>query len=884
MTLSAGTRLGPYEILSPLGAGGMGEVYKAKDTRLDRTVAIKVLPEDFATDPDRRARFEREARAASALNHPHICTLHDIGHQDGVDYIVLEHLEGETLADRLANGPLPLDGVLRYGIEIAQALAAAHRAGILHRDLKPGNVMLTKSGAKLLDFGLAKRAGVERGEALSVMQTATQAKPLTSAGTVMGTIQYMSPEQLEAKEADARSDIWALGTLLYEMATGKRAFSGASQASIAAAILKEEPKPMRELQPVAPPALDRLVRACLAKDRDERMQSAGDVGRELSWMGEDDETVPIRDSPGRRMNILLGTLAGTVAGGLVATITVLKLRSGEPPGASSLKQLTVTLPSIELAARDYQGLALSPDGKHLVFPGHRAGVTQLYDRPMDRLEASPIPGTEGALQPFFSPDGRWVGFFAGGKLKKVALAGGTPVAICDARSHNGSVWGSDDTILFSDAGLFRVSAAGGSPQPVTTPDPGLNESGHTDPAILPNGQAILFTIWTGGYGRAQVAVQSLKSGQRQLLFDGQNPHFTPTGHIVFFRAGSLWAAPFDSDRLKVIGSPTPVVQGVHSEWGLWSYFALAGDGTLAYLPGAFDAKRLVWVDRKGAVAPLGAPPKPYDNPVISPDGQRLAIVIREENNDVWSYELARGTLTRLTSDPGEDETPIWMPDGTAVAFAGNRSGGGKLLSRLADGSGTDEVLLGTRGGHRHVDSVSPDGQVLAFEDSGSATGSDIWVMPLHGERNPQPFVQTTFSEGGAKFSPDGRSIAYMSDESGRSEVYVAPYPGPGGRSQVSTDGGVEPVWARSGRELFFRTGDKMMVADVTIQPTFTASQPRVLFEGHFDFLPWNANYDVAPDGQRFLMVQPAEATGRSQINIVLNWFEELKRLVPSTHS
>ncbi len=671
------------------------------------------------------------------------------------------------------------------------------------------------------------------------------------------------------------------------MLTGRQAFAGDTIADIVVAVMTKEPD-WAALPAATPPRVVELLRRCLKKDPRERLRDIGDARMEI----EEARVAPLPpNEPVRILHSRTGwtsglrwTLTGILVGGLLATITVSKLQSGGSPAASSLKQLAIGLPpTIELVAHDKQGLALSPDGKHLVFPGRRAGVTQLYDRPLDGLEASPIPGTEGAARPFFSPDGRWVGFVAGGKLKKVALTGGTPVAICDVQNSNGATWGPDDLILFSSGGLFRVSAAGGSPQRVTTPDANQDESDHQTPDILPGGQAVLFTTWTGGYAHPKITVQSLNTGQRRTLLDGMHPRFATTGHIVFFRAGSLWAAPFDLDRLDVTGSPVPVVQGVHVEWATWPYFTLANDGTLVYVPGApLDAKRLVWVDRKGAVQPLSAPPKPYDNPVLSPDGQRLAIVIREDNHDVWTYEPARGTLTRLTSDPGEDETPVWMPDGKRLVFAGNRLGAQKVLSTSADGTGAEEEVLGTRGGHRHAVSVSPDGQVVAFEEDSSATGFDVWVMPVQGDRKPRPFLRTQFTETGAKFSPDGRWIAYTSNESGESEVYVLAYPGPGGKWKISTGGGAEPIWARSGRELFYRNGDKMMVAEVTTQPTFTTSQPRVLFEGRFDTLPWNSNYDVTPDGQRFLMVQSADPAGQNQLNVVLNWFEELKRLVPAT--
>ncbi len=885
MPLAPGTQLGPYEITAPLGAGGMGEVYRARDTKLGRDVALKVLPEGFSKDSERMARFRREAQVLASLNHPNIASIYGLEDSGGVHALVMELVEGPTLAERVQPSGVPLEEALAIARQIAEALEAAHEKGIVHRDLKPSNVKVTPEGkVKVLDFGLAKALDpLDSASNLSPNDSPTVSAAASKAGLILGTAAYMSPEQARGKPVDKRTDIWSFGCVLYETLTGGQAFASETVSDTIAKILEREPDWQR-LPAETPGHIRQLLRRCLEKDPKRRLRDIGDARIEIEEArvapAPPDGPAPIRHSRRAWKSSLLWTLAGILVGGLIATITVLKLQSGGSPGTSSPKQLALSLPStVELVAHDKQGLAISPDGKHVVFPGRRAGVTQLYDRPIDRLEASPIPGTQGAAQPFFSPNGRWVGFFAGGKLKKVALAGGTPVAICDVRDPNGATWGSDDMILFGDKGVLRVSAAGGSPQTVTIPDSNRNESDHMEPDILPGGEAFLFTIWTGGYAHAKVAVQSLKTGQRRVLLDGIKPRFAATGHIVFFRAGSLWAAPFDLDRLDVTGEPLPVVEGIHVEWAVWPYFSFASDGTLIYAPGApLDAKRLVWVDRKGAVQPLNAPPKPYDNPRLSPDGQRLAVVIREENHDVWTYEPARGTLTRLTSDPGEDETPVWMPDGKRLVFAGNRSGGSQLLSTGADGSGTEEVLLGIRRGHRHADSLSPDGQVLAFEEESQATGSDIWVMPLQGDRKARPFLRTTFNEAGAKFSPDGRWIAYSSDESGRSEVYVQAYPGPGGKRQISTEGGVEPVWARSGRELFYRNGVKLLVAEVRTQPAFSASRPRVLFEGRYDTLPWNSNYDVTPDGQRFLMVQSAEPTGQSQINVVLNWFEELKRL------
>jgi serine/threonine protein kinase/Tol biopolymer transport system component len=886
MSLAPGVRLGAYDVLAFIGAGGMGEVYRARDSNLNRDVALKILPGAFASDPDRLTRFTREAQTLAALNHPNIAHIHGLEESGGVRALVMELVEGDDLAQRIARGPIPLDEALPIAKQITEALEAAHEAGIIHRDLKPANIKVRPDGTvKVLDFGLAKALESEIG-AVNISQSPTITSPaMTRMGVIMGTAAYMPPEQARGKAVDKRADIWAFGCVLYEMLTAKRAIDGDTFTDIVVALMTKEPD-WTALPLATPPRVVELLRRCLKKEPRERLRDIGDARLEIdqALSSPPDAPVPYSRTAWRWGFLWIAT--GLIVGGVLATIIMSKLPSRDSLAASSPKQLALDLPpSIELVSNDQQALALSPDGKHLVFPGRQAGVIQLYDRPIDHFDVSPIPGTEGATQPFFSPDGRWVGFFAGGKLKKIALTGGTPATICDVAfgQIHGAAWGPDDMILFGGGGLFRVPAAGGSPERLTAPDPNQDESDHELPNILPGGQAVLFTIWTGGFAHPKIAVQSLKTGQRRILLTGVGPHFVPTGHIVFFRAGSLWAVPFDPTRLELTGSPTPVVQGIHVEWAVWPYFTLANDGTLVYVPGApLDAKRLVWVDRKGTVQPLNAPLKPYDFPRLSPDGKRVAIVIREdENHDIWTHELERGTLTRLTFDPGEDETPVWMPDGQSLIFAGNRSGASRLLSARADGSGIEEEVLGTRGGHRHAYSVSPDGEVLAFQEYGPTTGSDIWIVPLKGDRKARPFLKTPFEEGGATLSPDGRWIAYASDESGRSEVFVQPYPGPGGKWQVSTEGGVEPTWARSSRELFYRNGDKMWVAEVKTQPSFSASQPRVLFQGRYDTSPWYANYDVTPDGQRFLMVQPAEPTSQSQLNIVLNWFEELKRLVPA---
>jgi eukaryotic-like serine/threonine-protein kinase len=895
MGLPTGTQLGPHEILSAIGAGGMGEVYKARDTRLERTVAIKVLPAHLADRAELRERFDREARAISSLNHPHICTLYDIGHQDGIDYLVMEYVEGETLAARLAKGPLPLDQVLQYAIEIADALDKAHRKGVTHRDLKPGNIMLTKSGSKLLDFGLAKlRQNVSPATPLSELPTAKD--PVTAQGTILGTLQYMAPEQLEGKEADARTDIFAFGAVVYEMATGKRAFEGKSQASVIGAILKDDPPPISSLQPMTPPALDRVVKKCLRKDPDERWQSARDVTDELKWIAEGGSqaglltpTAAVKGihALGRRANILsLGALLLVAA---IASLATWNLRPS--PSPQPVTRTVINLPPGQQLSGLENGpaVALSPDGTHLAYVARQGGTQQIYLRAMDNLEARPIPGTEGALNPFFSPDGQWLGFFAGGKLKKVSVSGGAALTLGDAALPRGASWSSHGMIVFAPTNvsvLQQVPDAGGTPQPLTRFKKG--DVSQRWPEFLPGGKAVLFAAGTSGinFTNAQVALQSVGTGERRnLIQGGMYPRYAPSGHLVYAQGGSLMAVPFDPQRLTATGAAVPVVEGLlQSPSSGAAQYSFSATGSLVYVSGGVQSAqlRLVWVNRNGAEQPLAAPAHAYLNPLVSLDGRRVAVGITELESQIWLYDLSRETLTRLTFEGNVNNRPVWTPDGKRIAFESNKEGPGNVFWQLADGSGGMERL--TTSDYTQVPmSWSPDGQRLAFIETNPTTGWDIWVLRM-GDRKAQPFLRTRFDESVPRFSPDGRWLAYISNESGRFEIYVQPYPGPGGKWQISTEGGTEPAWNPNGRELFYRRGDKMMAVDIATQPGFVAGKPRVLFEGRYEPTPGTTpNYDVSPDGQRFLMLKSGEAgeVAPTQINVVLNWFEELKRRVPT---
>ena len=892
MAIQPATRLGPYEILSAIGAGGMGEVYKGRDTRLDRIVAIKVLPAHLADKPELRERFEREARTIASLNHPHICTLHDIGRQDGTDFLVMEYLEGETLASRLLKGPLPLGQVLQYAIEISDALDKAHRKGVTHRDIKPGNVMLTKSGTKLLDFGLAKLKQAATPAATPVSQLPTLSHNPTAEGTILGTLQYMAPEQVEGKndEIDARTDIFALGAVVYEMATGKKAFEGKTNASVMGAILHLEPPPMSSLQPVTPPALDRLVRRCLVKEPDERCQSAKDLCDELKWIAEGGAQVaPLLTVPatgiralGRRP--LIFGLGALLLGAVMAGVAIWNLKPTPAPPPRPVVRTIISLPAgTELAGLGQSAIAISPDGKQVAFIATRGGIQQLYLRAMDSLEARAVPGTDQAINPFFSPDGQWVGFFARNELKKVPTNGGAVQTVGAGGISPGAAWSSQGMIALSpDPGsdLQQVSDAGGAPQPLTRLENG--ESSHGWPEFLPGGRAVLFAAALTGtnWSTAKVAVQSLGTGaRRDLVPGGTQPRYAPSGHLVYAQGSTLMVAPFDSQRLEVTGAAVPAVEGVlQSAVDGPVQYSFSDTGSLIYVAGGSQSRQSkpMWVTRSGTEQPLAIPARNYLYPRLSPDGRRVAISIEDQQRDIWLYDFSRETLTRFTFEGGPNDSPAWTPDGKRIAFS---SGPASMFWQLADGSGGREQLA-------TIDAVprswSPDGQLLAFVSPTVTTKRDIWVLRMS-DRKAEPFLRTPFNETVPAFSPDGRWLAYASDESGRYEIYVRPYPGPGGKWQISTAGGEQPVWNPNGRELFYRSGDKMMAVEIATEPGFAAGKPRVLFEGPYATQSTYPDYDVSPDGQRFLMLKPAAQAeeGPTQINVVLNWFEDLKRLAPT---
>jgi Tol biopolymer transport system component len=881
--LKNGAKLGPYEILAGIGAGGMGEVYRAHDPKLKRDVAIKVLPAAFVNDPERLVRFQREARMLASLNHPNIASIYGLEDSNNIHALVMQLAEGPTLAERIAQGPIPIEDVLRIAKQIADALEYAHEKGIIHRDLKPANVKVAADDTvKILDFGLAKALETEPSSA-ELANSPTLSHLATQAGVLLGTAAYMSPEQAKGKPVDRRADIWAFGCVLYEMLTGKQAFGGDAVTETLAAVLKNEPD--WSLLPTSTPMRVRvLLQRCLQKDPKQRLRDIGDarisLDEVLSGAPEGTAALAAAVPVWRRA---FPWAAGILAV-IITAVAVWNLKPFRAPPPKPVTRFTITLPPGQhLAGLPRLALALSPDGNLLAYvaTAQQGGAQQIYVRAMDTGETRGIPGTEGAVNPFFSPDGQWLGFFAGGKLKKISVNGTAAQGVADAAIPIGASWGRQGTIVFGElgSGLQQVSDAGGSPHPLTPSETG--DVSPRWPEFLPGSKVVVFsTVLSQG-----IVAQPIGKGKRRNLVQGQEgtmPHYASSGHLIYVESGNLMAVPFDLERLEVIGEAVPVVQGV-SQINDSAQYSISGTGSLVYVPGTRQGgtqRKLVWVSRNGAEQTLAAPVRDYLLPRLSPDGRRLAVGIEgPEETQVWVYDLARDTLARLTFGGAINIAPVWTPDGKRIAFESNKEGPLHVFWQLADGSGGPESLSS---GTREVPaSWSPDGQQLAFVTTGGTP--HIGVLRLS-DRKAQTFLQAQSLAGGPQFSPDGHWLAYVSDESGRREVYVQPYPGPGGKWLISNEGGAEPIWNRNGRELYYRSGDKMMAVDITTQPAFAAGKPRQLFEGRYLRSPYSVPfYDVSPDGQRFLMLKPVEQeqAAPTQINVVLNWTEELKRLVPT---
>ena len=873
MDLAPGTRLGSYEIVSPLGAGGMGEVYRGRDVRLGRDVAIKVLPSATASDPDRRKRLDREARAVSALNHPNICTLHDIGSQDGVDYLVMELVDGESLAARLTRGALPIDQALRCGVEIAEALNAAHRRGIVHRDLKPGNVMLAKTGAKLLDFGLAKA------EPSHGVGDATRTAPLTEDGAILGTLQYMAPEQLEGKPADARTDIFAFGAVLYEMVTGRRAFGGSSQARLIGAILQDQPPPIDPAVARTAYGLDRVVQQCLAKDPDERWQSVQDLRDELKWIANNRSTAgslvgsleggaPI----GRRERVAWGFAALALIGAVLSLVWAVATR--RPPTELPEERLDIATPptsdSIAL-----NSLAVSPDGQQIVFVAPLDGTNRLWLRPLNSATARPISGTEDASFPFWKPDSLSIGFFANSKLKRVNLADGSVEELAAASSGRGGAWSRNGTIVFAPGSvdpLYRVSEHAGSTAVIVTHLVAGKQVSHRFPQFLADDRHLLF--FAGGPRENQGEyVTTIDSGEpRRLSFDTDTAATFTNGRLFFIRQGTLFAATFDTQQMSM-GEPTPVAVGVMYDTGKGA-FSASPNGVIAYRAGGKVQRQLVWFDRFGnMVATVTTTDIVPLNPDVSQDG-RILFQLVDGNTDIW--EATRTGFTRVTTDPADEWCAVWAKDGSGrFAFASNRNGAYDLFQRSSDG--TERALLQSNEGKIPID-WSGDGRFLLYRVFGAS--SDLWVLPLEGPPKPLAFATTHFEEREGQFSPDGHWIAYQSNERGHFEIYLQPFPGSDKTIPipVTPKGGTQPRWRRDGTELFYIAPDETLMA---VPMTWRAAgqpplpdTPVVLFRTRIALGPVpGANkqqYGVSPDGQRFLINTEPEDTGTSPITLILH--------------
>jgi serine/threonine protein kinase len=929
-----GKTLAHYEITSQLGKGGMGEVYQAKDRKLGRDVAIKVLPEEFARDTDRVARFQREAKLLASLNHPNIAAIHGLEESEGTNFLVLELVEGQTLAERIAGtpgrAPEKIAEILKLALQIAEALEAAHEKGVIHRDLKPANIKVTPEGkAKVLDFGLAKAFAGEQAD-LNLSNSPTLSNAATQQGVILGTAAYMSPEQARGETVDKKADIWAFGCVLFEMLTGRATFEGRTVSDVLASVIKSEPAWSR-LPPNLHPRIRLLLERCLEKEAKNRCSGIGDARADIQKALADPGGVLAPPVPQSRPRTLLAWVAvAVVLAAIITGAAVWKLRKSEPPQVTRLyfelpkdQQLSISMAGSEIA--------VSPDGRQIVYAANGG----LYLRSMDELEARLIPGiAENPLQPFFSPDGKWIGYrsggFAGGQLKKIAISGGTPVTLTEASPLGRISWGEDGTIVYGDRvkGIMRVSANGGIPEVLVKAEEGRI---YICPQILPGGKAVLFTFATGPY---KVMVQSLRSGERKELFGGDTARYLPTGHIVYALENNIFAIPFNPAKLEVEGEPIRMVEGVFRL--LAPVYAVSDSGTLVYVsqPAGFVSmpgrggrggmgmlgrggrgggtsvqNTLVWVDRNGKEEPLGTLPNYYGSPRISPDGTKVALTVTaNEAINIWIWDLVRKNLTPLTFVKLAAQSPLWTLDSKRIAYGTVGETRNNVYWKAADGTGKDELL------HSSPTQVMPpfpwtwsrDGKILIMasmetvQETGIGTSRpdrsiDIGALSMEGDRKWKLLLKEKYSELQPQVSPDGRWMAYTSNESGKNEIYVRPFPDvEGGRQKVSTDGGDSALWSRNGRELFYRNGDAVMTVLVQTEPTFSLGIPRILFrrtyasEGNPLFNRW----DVSPDGKRFLMikaVQPAETPGEKppaaeapqwRINIVLNWHEELKQRVP----
>jgi Tol biopolymer transport system component len=897
VALKTGAKLGPYEILGRIGAGGMGEVYQARDTRLNRIVAIKILPSHLADSAESRDRFEREARMIASFNHPHICTLHDVGHHGTTDYLVMEFLEGETLASRLSKGPLPLEQTLQYAIQIADALDKAHRKGMTHRDLKPGNIMLTKSGAKLLDFGLAKlKQGVPAPGVLH-SRLSTAENSITARGAIVGTLQYMAPEQLEGRDTDARTDIFALGAVIYEMATGKRAFEGKSQASIIAKILEIDPPPISSLQSMTPLALDRVVTTCLAKDADHRLQSVQDLKLELEWIRDavaEPLALAVAPPPAGWRRALPWALFGATALVLVLFAWMYEAGIRKAIPAEPVR-LQIPMPA-KAPLRLTGGLALSPDGRWLAFIATGAGgVSRIWIRALNSLEIRPLPGTESVgTMLFWSPDSRFIAFDSGGKLLKTDIAGGPAETVCGLNLMGiGGSWNNDGVIIFGQFGgpIMWVSAAGGVAAPLTVLDASHGDVAHTEPYFLPDGRHFLYYRDLGSDGAISVGSLDAKPEQQdynKLIQATLGVAYVPSsdpglGQMLFTRKQTLMTQPFDTRHLKISGDPVRVMEDpVASYWDTGA-FSVSANGTLAYWSPGNVESQLTWFDAQGKVLSTVGQPGPFGSLALSPDGTHAIVsqFASDLSQSLWLLDISRGTATRFDLNPSEAESAVWAPDGRRIIFGSIRAGQMNDLYHMNLNGAANAVAVIKSNEAKAPLSWSPDGRFLLYNSVGGGTKNDLWVLPLEADRKPVPFLRTEFDEPDGRFSPDGRRVAYVSDESGRYEVYVrsfspGPPPSPGeGKWLISNNGGHNPMWRQDGKELYYIDLDgKLMVVSLSAGSEFEAGVPKTLFQAlpRGDFAAWAPS----PDGKRFLFQIP-ETQEAAPFTVVLNWQAGMKK-------
>jgi serine/threonine-protein kinase len=866
MDLIAGQYIGPYEIVSPLGAGGMGEVYRARDTKLKRDVALKILPAHVSRDVERLARFEREARVLASLNHPHIATIYGVDETDGVRALILELVEGPTLAERLGGGPMPVREALSAARQIAEALDAAHEKGIVHRDLTPANIKVTPDGiVKVLDFGIAKMRAPDD----AAVEASTVTTVGTRAGALLGTAAYMSPEQARGQAADKRSDIWAFGCVLYEMLTGRAAFAGETVSDTLAHVLQREPEWDR-LPASTPPPIRRLLRRCLAKDAKKRLRDIGDVTLELEEPPESSPTVGWTANV-RTLRVAVSSCVGVAVVAVGVAIWSLRIPSVTP---TEPVRFTIDLQPDEQLALDAglpRPLTISRDGRTILYGTRRPDGNRIYVRRLDSSESMPIAGTEGAIGPFVSPDGEWVGFASGGFLRRVPIDGGPPVTIVAVQNFMGGSWGPDDTIVYTEwgGGLFKVPERGGTPQPLTSVDAARGEQGHSVPHVLPAGNAVLFAVQSRAEA-PRVDIVEMASGRRRPLFEGSDPHYWSSGHVVFLRSGALHTVPFDAARLEPTGPVTRISETASiANDPNRGVLAAAIDGTLVYQPAGDGLSRLVWVDRKGGSTPAIDEPQRFVHPRLSPDGSRLVVHLPQQGagNELWIYDVVRKTRLRLSAR-GRVSRPIWSHDGKRITFQKDRS----LYSMAADDSTGPELVLEATAPAEGLFPLawSRDGRTLVYSRPARETNRDVFTLAIDG--TAVPFLETPRDERSAMLSPDGRWLLYAALEPGREEeVYVQPYPGPGVRVVVSPGGGREPIWSPLGNEIFYRSidGRRVMAVDVTTDSALRIGLPRLLFEGQFQTGSFWSNYDVTPDAKRFLMIEGAAAP-QSRLQVVVD--------------